>query len=295
MQFLSEPSGGSDVAGALTTAVRDGDEWVLNGSKIWTHRRVVVRLRPVPGPHQLGRAQAPRPQRVHRPDPPARHRAPPDRDDQRLQGVLPGVLHRRPRARRRPRRRGRRGLDGRHPLDVPRAERDGRRLAVRDRDHGSARRGDRRAAIRWSSWPAPTGRLDDPRARELIGEADDAAIGERRRCPSASPPACGTGVFPENSAAIARLITAVVAAAQQHDRAGARRRRTRPPRCPTTRGPRTASTSSSARRRASAAAPPRWPATTSASGSSACPGSRPPTRTCRSATSRRVRPGTELP
>ena len=36
MQFLSEPSGGSDVAGAQTSAVRDGDEWVLNGSKIWT-------------------------------------------------------------------------------------------------------------------------------------------------------------------------------------------------------------------------------------------------------------------
>ncbi len=36
MQLLSEPSGGSDVAGALTTAVRDGDEWLLNGSKIWT-------------------------------------------------------------------------------------------------------------------------------------------------------------------------------------------------------------------------------------------------------------------
>jgi len=35
-QFLSEPSGGSDVAGALTTAIRDGDEWILNGSKIWT-------------------------------------------------------------------------------------------------------------------------------------------------------------------------------------------------------------------------------------------------------------------
>src|SRR5262249_50279182 len=36
MQMLSEPSGGSDAAGALTTAVRDGDEWILNGSKIWT-------------------------------------------------------------------------------------------------------------------------------------------------------------------------------------------------------------------------------------------------------------------
>jgi alkylation response protein AidB-like acyl-CoA dehydrogenase len=36
IQFLSEPSGGSDVAGALTTAIRDGDEWVLNGSKVWS-------------------------------------------------------------------------------------------------------------------------------------------------------------------------------------------------------------------------------------------------------------------
>ncbi|ABW11064.1 acyl-CoA dehydrogenase domain protein [Parafrankia sp. EAN1pec] len=36
MQFLSEPSAGSDVAAALTSAVRDGDDWILNGSKIWT-------------------------------------------------------------------------------------------------------------------------------------------------------------------------------------------------------------------------------------------------------------------
>jgi alkylation response protein AidB-like acyl-CoA dehydrogenase len=36
MQMLSEPSGGSDVAGAQTSAMRDGDQWVLNGSKIWT-------------------------------------------------------------------------------------------------------------------------------------------------------------------------------------------------------------------------------------------------------------------
>jgi alkylation response protein AidB-like acyl-CoA dehydrogenase len=36
VQFLSEPSGGSDLAGCLTRADRDGDVYVLNGSKIWS-------------------------------------------------------------------------------------------------------------------------------------------------------------------------------------------------------------------------------------------------------------------
>jgi alkylation response protein AidB-like acyl-CoA dehydrogenase len=36
MQFLSEPSGGSDVAGALTSATKQGDGWIVNGSKVWT-------------------------------------------------------------------------------------------------------------------------------------------------------------------------------------------------------------------------------------------------------------------
>jgi alkylation response protein AidB-like acyl-CoA dehydrogenase len=36
VQFMSEPSGGSDMAGALTRATRDGDVWVLSGSKIWS-------------------------------------------------------------------------------------------------------------------------------------------------------------------------------------------------------------------------------------------------------------------
>jgi alkylation response protein AidB-like acyl-CoA dehydrogenase len=205
MQFLSEPSGGSDVAAALTTAVRDGDEWVVNGSKVWTtgawfsdyglcllrtnwdvpkHRGLSVFIIPIHHPGiELHRIEMINGSKEFCQEFMTDVRVPDsDRVGEVDQGWTVGtrwMFHEK------------NAMGGGSPFVT----------------------GSLHAALVESRDPyvdlvRGTGRTDDPRAQELVGEAH--MLGLARSALSARiTQGMRAGVMPDNSAAIARLISAV--------------------------------------------------------------------------------------
>ena len=115
---LQRARAGSDVAGLSTRAERDGEEWVLNGQKVWTTLAHISSFGLLAGAHQPRRAQAQGDDRLPGRHEGTRSRGPAALPDHGRSRVQRGLLHRRPHARRGPaRRRGRRVACRRHDAD----------------------------------------------------------------------------------------------------------------------------------------------------------------------------------
>ena len=157
-QLFSEPSSGSDLASLQTRAVRDGDEWIINGQKVWTSGaqfsdigEIICRTDPDAPKHRglTGFVVD-----MHAPGVEVRPAAPDDR--RRL--VQRGVLHRCAGARLPSTGRRQRGMDG-------------------GADHADERAGRHRgggggvglpSSVRLIEMARATGRSDDPLVRQQL-------------------------------------------------------------------------------------------------------------------------------
>ncbi len=173
VQLLSEPSGGSDLAGVITRADRTGRQMGDQRRKDVEHQRIRRRLRADAGPHRLGRAQARGPDDVPGAHQQPRHHTATDQAGQRICRVLRGVLRQPRTRRRRRRRRGQRGLARGVAAALSRAARGRRRLGVRQRHRrrGQDRRAHRlgRASRSRRARPTTNGPARWPAARSFTG------------------------------------------------------------------------------------------------------------------------------
>jgi alkylation response protein AidB-like acyl-CoA dehydrogenase len=167
-QGYSEPGAGSDLASLKMSAERDGDDYVLNGSKIWTtHAQwadwmfCLVRTS-TEGKPQEGISFLLLPMT---PGHPGQAAADPGRAGRGRAGDQPGLLRQCPRAGRQPHRRGEQGLDLRQ---VPAGVRARQRLCARADAHAAQGQEDRGARAGRRRRGADRGsRLPHPKIAEL--------------------------------------------------------------------------------------------------------------------------------
>ncbi len=112
-QGFSEPDQGSDLANSQVSAKRDGNDYVINGSKIWTSLGSYAKYMILLGAHQSAAAALRRPVVLPGADEVAGHRAPADQEADRRVRLHANFLHRRAHSGREPDGQGRRGLEDR--------------------------------------------------------------------------------------------------------------------------------------------------------------------------------------